>query len=320
MRILVTGGAGFIGSHLCELLLKQGNEVEVIDDLSTGSLDNISTIQQNPKFKFHLETIINEGFLDHIVRDVDQIYHLAAAVGVSYIIDNPLKSIQINVRGTENVLEAAHKYNKKVLITSTSEIYGKNENVPLSEEMDRVLGSTTKRRWSYSNTKALDEFLALAYHSEKKLPVVIVRLFNTVGPKQTGQYGMVIPRFINQALHDKSITIFGDGEQTRCFCHVNDVVNALSTLMTTPAAEGEIFNIGSTEEISIKKLAELIIKLTNSKSQITYISYDEAYEKHFEDMRRRLPDIGKINKLIGFEYKKNIQEIIKDIIAYYEKK
>ncbi|HDS09528.1 MAG TPA: NAD-dependent epimerase/dehydratase family protein [Firmicutes bacterium] len=320
MKILVTGGAGFIGSHLCELLLNEGHQVEVIDDLSTGSLDNISGFQDNPNFHFHLETIINEGFLDHIVRDTDQIYHLAAAVGVSYIIDNPLKSIQINVRGTENILEAAHKYNKKVLLTSTSEIYGKNEEVPLSEEMDRILGSTTKRRWSYSNTKALDEFLALAYHSEKKLPVVIVRLFNTVGPRQTGQYGMVIPRFVHQALLGKAITVYGDGEQTRCFCHVNDVVNALFKLMLRGEAEGEIYNIGSTEEISINSLARLIIETTKSNSKIKYLSYDEAYEKHFEDMRRRVPDITKINKLIGFEPKRSIVEIIKDIIEYYEKK
>lgn len=318
MKALITGGAGFIGSHLCELLLKKGHEVEVIDDLSTGRLENIKPLQDNENFKFHLETIINAGFLDHVIRDVDVIYHLAAAVGVSYIIDNPLKSIQINVKGTENILELAHKYNKKVLITSTSEIYGKNEDVPLSEEDDRILGSTTRRRWSYSNTKALDEFLALAFHSVKKLPIVIVRLFNTVGPRQSGQYGMVIPRFINQALLNKPITIFGDGEQSRCFCHVNDVVGALFKLMDHPESDGEIYNIGSTEEITITDLAKLILKLTGSESDLEYIPYEQAYEKHFEDMRRRVPDITKINNTIGFTPTKKIEQIIKDIIEHYE--
>ncbi len=319
MKALITGGAGFIGSHLCRLLLNEGHEVEVIDDLSTGNLQNIKTLQENSKFKFHLETILNAGFLEHVIRDVDIVFHLAAAVGVSYIIDNPLKSIQINVRGTENILELAHKFDKKVLITSTSEIYGKNEQVPLSEDMDRVLGSTTKRRWSYSNTKALDEFLALAYHTVKKLPIVIVRLFNTVGPRQTGQYGMVIPRFVSQALLEKPLTVFGDGEQSRCFCHVTDVINAIYKLTNLPEAEGEIFNIGSTEEISIKELAELIKNMTNSKSEIKFIPYDEAYEKHFEDMRRRVPDTTKVNKLIGFAPERKIKEIIKDIIDYNEK-
>ena len=319
MKVLLTGGAGFIGSHLGELLLNKGHEVEVIDDLSTGNLENIKTLQENSKFKFHLETILNAGFLEHVIRDVDIVFHLAAAVGVSYIIDNPLKSIQINVRGTENILELAHKFDKKVLITSTSEIYGKNEQVPLSEDMDRVLGSTTKRRWSYSNTKALDEFLALAYHTVKKLPIVIVRLFNTVGPRQTGQYGMVIPRFVSQALLGKPITVFGDGEQSRCFCHVIDVIDAIYKLVNSNEAEGEIFNIGSTEEISIKELAELIKNMTDSKSEIKFIPYDEAYEKHFEDMRRRVPDTTKVNKLIGFNPKRKIKEIIKDIVDYYEK-
>lgn len=320
MKALITGGAGFIGSHLGELLLNEGHEVEVIDDLSTGNLENIKVLQKNSKFEFHLETILNAGFLEHVIRDVDIVFHLAAAVGVSYIIDNPLKSIQINVRGTENILELAHKFNKKVLITSTSEIYGKNEQVPLSEDMDRVLGSTTKRRWSYSNTKALDEFLALAYHTVKKLPIVIVRLFNTVGPRQTGQYGMVIPRFVSQALLGKPITVFGDGEQSRCFCHVTDVIDAIYKLVISSEAEGEIFNVGSTEEISIKELAELIRNMTDSKSEIKFIPYDEAYEKHFEDMRRRVPDTTKVNKLIGFNPKRKIKEIIKDIVDYYEKK
>ena len=283
-------------------------------------MENIKVLQKSSKFEFHLETILNAGFLEHVIRDVDIVFHLAAAVGVSYIIDNPLKSIQINVRGTENILELAHKFNKKVLITSTSEIYGKNEQVPLSEDMDRVLGSTTKRRWSYSNTKALDEFLALAYHTVKKLPIVIVRLFNTVGPRQTGQYGMVIPRFVSQALLGKPITVFGDGEQTRCFCHVTDVIDAIYKLVNSSEAEGEIFNVGSTEEISIKELAELIKNMTDSKSEIKFIPYDEAYEKHFEDMRRRVPDTTKVNKLIGFNPKRKIKEIIKDIVDYYEKK
>ncbi len=319
MKILITGGAGFIGSHLSEKLLDSGHTVAIIDNLSTGSLANISHLISNEKFSFTIDTILNQTTMERLVKDCDQIYHLAAAVGVKYIIDNPLLSLRTNITGTEIVLEMANKYKKKVLITSTSEIYGKSENVPFKEEDDRLLGSTHISRWSYSSAKAIDEFLSLAYYREKKLPVVIVRCFNTVGPRQTGQYGMVIPKFVKNALLDHPITIFGDGEQSRCFADVQDVTDGLIKLMAEKKAEGEIFNIGNTEEVKIKDLAQLIKDMTGSNSRIEFIDYADAYEEGFEDMMRRVPDISKIKEFVGYEPQYNLDKILERVIAYYEK-
>ena len=313
---LITGGAGFIGSNLSRYLLNKGHKVIVIDDLSTGFYENIKDLEKNDAFKFYLESVLNEEILEKIIPEVDAIFHLAAAVGVEYIINNPLKSIEINVKGTENILKLAHKYRKKVLITSTSEIYGKNDKNSLKEDDDRILGTTTINRWSYSNTKALDEFLALAYFREKKLPIVIVRLFNTTGPGQVGDYGMVVPRFIKQALLNKPITVYGDGTQTRCFTHIDDVVEALTKVMENKKCEGEIFNIGNPDEISIYDLAKLIIKMTNSSSDIIKIPYENVMGANFEDMKRRVPDISKIKSFIDWEPKRKLKNIIEDIIAY----
>lgn len=318
MKIFITGGAGFIGSHLAEKLLQQGQNVSVLDNLSTGKLSNIVGLKGNPAFNYTIDTILNRKALEHYIRDCDQVYHLAAAVGVKYIIDNPLLSLQTNIIGTENVLEIANKYKKKVLIASTSEIYGKSENVPFKEEDDRLLGSTHISRWSYSSAKAIDEFIALAYFREKKLPVVIVRCFNTVGPRQSGQYGMVIPKFVKNALLNHPLTIYGDGKQSRCFADVDDVVDGMIKLMNEKKAEGEIFNIGSTEEITIEDLAKTIKKMTGSKSKIETIKYDDAYEEGFEDMRRRVPDLTKINKIIGYVPKYKLNDILDRVIKYYE--
>ncbi|MBC8312981.1 MAG: GDP-mannose 4,6-dehydratase [Candidatus Cloacimonetes bacterium] len=318
MKILITGGAGFIGSHLAEKLLNEGHNVSVIDNLSTGSLLNIRHLIDNPKFEFTIDSVLDKKIVKKLVSECSQIYHLAAAVGVRNIIDNPLLSLQTNIGGTENVLEFANKYKKKVLITSTSEIYGKSENLPFKEGDDRLLGSTHITRWSYSSSKAIDEFLALAYYREKKLPVVIVRCFNTVGPRQTGQYGMVVPKFVKNALLNHPIEIYGDGKQSRCFAYVSDVVDGLVKLMNNKETEGEIFNIGNDEEITIEDLAKKIKKMTNSKSKIVYMKYEDAYETGFEDMKRRIPDLSKINKLIGYEPKVKLNELLKRIIEYYE--
>ena len=322
MNILITGGMGFIGSHLAEMLLKEGAKVSVIDDLSTGNMDNIATIKNHKNFTYVIDTILNEKIMEGLIKDADVIYHLAAAVGVKYIIDNPLKSLQVNIRGTEIVLELANTLGKKkVAITSTSEVYGKDRNGVYSfkEDDDRVLGSTKISRWSYSCTKALDEFLALAYYREKKLPVVIVRLFNTCGPRQSERYGMVLPRFVKQALLGQPITIFGDGKQTRSFTYIDDVVEAVIKLASEPKAEGEVFNIGNPKSISIEDIAKRVKRLTGSTSEIVYIPYEKAYEKGFEDMRHRQPDITKIRSLIGFEPKIDIDDIVKSIIVYFEK-
>lgn len=319
MKILITGGAGFIGSHLAERLLAEGNHVHVIDNLSTGRLDNIASFKDNPNFKLTIDSVLNRDALKKLISKVDQVYHLAAAVGVKYIIENPLLSLKTNIVGTDNVLELANKYKTKVLITSTSEIYGKNENVPFSEQDDRLLGTTSISRWGYSCSKAIDEFLALAYFREKKLPVVIVRLFNTVGPRQIGQYGMVLPKFIKAALMDRPITVFGSGKQVRCFADVSDVVGALIKLMNTPECEGEIFNLGTMEAISIEDLAHKVRSMCNSNSRIDYISYEEAFEEGFEDMMNRIPSLDKIKKYIGYEPQKCLDEIISDMIRYYEK-
>lgn len=316
MKTLITGGAGFIGSHLSDELIRQKNSVVVLDNLSTGRYENIEHLAANTGFEFVEGDILNAALVDKLVERVDAVYHLAAAVGVKLIVERPLESLTTNIKGSEIVLDAALRYRKKILIASTSEIYGKNVNGPLKEEDDRILGSPLKSRWSYSTAKAVDEMLAHIYWKEKKLPAVIVRLFNTVGPRQTGVYGMVIPRFISQALKNENITVYGKGNQTRCFLHVKDVVNALIKLIEEPRAVGGVFNVGSQEEITIESLAKKIIEITGSKSHITYLSYEEAYEEGFEDMQRRVPDITRISTLIGFKPTYSLSEIIKDILKY----
>jgi UDP-glucose 4-epimerase len=318
MKILITGGAGFIGSHLAERLLADGHQVAIIDNLSTGSLDNIESFKDNVNFHYTIGSILNRELLDKLMDGVDQVYHLAAAVGVKYIIENPLLSLKTNIVGTDNVLELANKHKAKVLITSTSEIYGKSDQVPFREEDDRLLGSTHISRWGYSCSKAIDEFMALAYFREKRLPVVIVRCFNTVGPRQTGQYGMVLPKFIKAALLDQPLVVYGSGKQTRCFADVSDVTDAFVKLMNTPECEGEIFNVGTTESISINDLAQNVKSICRSKSRIDYMSYEEAFEEGFEDMMNRKPSLDKIRRFIGYDPKYSLDDIIKRMIEYYE--
>lgn len=318
MKILVTGGAGFIGSHLCEELLKRGEEVYCIDNLSTGSLDNIRHLTENKNFHCTVDTIMNDRTIEKLTKKCDHIYHLAAAVGVKLIMDKPIETIETNVVGTEIVLKNANKYKKKVLIASTSEIYGNHMEHSLKEDDNRILGPIKKRRWAYACSKSLDEFLAQAYFIEKKLPIVIARFFNTVGPRQTDAYGMVIPNFVKSALLNKPICIHGDGKQTRSFTHVSDVVRAAIALMQRPEAEGDVFNIGSEEEVSIEDLAKRIKKATASKSEIIKISYEKIYGTGFEDMRRRVPNITKIRKLIGYKPEFKLQDIITDVIEYFK--
>lgn len=319
MKALVTGGAGFIGSHLAEALLDRGDTVSVIDDLSTGCIENIAHLEGNPNFDYVIDTILDERIMADMIGKVDVVFHLAAAVGVAYIIENPLKSLETNIKGTEIVLEKANDGKKKVVLFSTSEIYGKANSQPCREEDDRVLGTTTITRWGYSSSKAIDEFLALAYHREKKLPIVIVRCFNTCGPRQTGQYGMVIPRFVKQALLDHPITIYGDGQQTRCFGAVSDAVRGVLGLVDEPSANGEVFNLGSDEETTIEELALKIKELTSSNSQIEYIPYDVAYEQGFEDMRRRVPDLTKIREATGYEPQVSLSELLESVVTDFEK-
>lgn len=319
-KILITGGAGFIGSHLAEELLKEGSEVFVIDDLSTGAKENIAHLLGNKKFHFTHDTIMNERVMGEMVKNCDSIYHLAAAVGVKYILDNPLKSIEINVKGTEIVLGLASIDKKKVLIASTSEVYGKNPSSVFPESADSVLGSTKTSRWSYACAKALDEFFGLAYAKEKKLPVVVVRFFNTVGPRQTGRYGMVIPRFVGQALNNLPMTIYGDGKQTRSFTYVGDVVKGIIDLMGHSEAIGDVFNIGNPHGITIEDLAKKIRTMTGSKSEIVYIPYKQAYGEGFEDMMHRVPDITKIHSLIGFIPKVGLDEILKRVVEHEKAK
>jgi UDP-glucose 4-epimerase len=316
-RSLITGGAGFVGSHLAEELLRRGEEVFVIDDLSTGRIDNIEQLKPNPKFHYVIDSVHNEPVLAELIDRCEVVYHLAAAVGVKLIVESPVKTIETNVHGTEVVLKLANKKKKKVLITSTSEVYGKSTSVPFREDQDLVLGPTTKGRWSYACSKAIDEFLAIAYWHEKRLPVIIVRLFNTIGPRQTGRYGMVIPNFVQQALNGDPISVYGDGHQSRAFGYVGDIVRALTDLTRCPEALGEVFNVGNTKEITINALAELIKKMTGSKSEIVHIPYDRAYEKGFEDMPRRVPDIGKIQRLIGYQPSVNLEEILERVIASF---
>jgi UDP-glucose 4-epimerase len=317
MRVLITGGAGFIGSHLADAYVARGDEVYVLDDLSTGSIDNIRHLRGHPKFHYTIESVHHAATVAELVDQCDVVFHLAAAVGVRLIVESPVRTIETNVHGTEVVLKQANKKKKKVLIASTSEVYGLSTDVPFREDGNLVLGPTAKGRWSYACSKAIDEFLALAYWRERKLPTVLVRLFNTVGPRQTGQYGMVVPTFVQQALTGRPITIHGDGSQSRCFTGVGDVIGALMKLMEHPAAVGEVFNVGSSEEITIRALAERVKTLTGSKSEIVCIPYEKAYGEGFEDMPRRVPDLDKIGKLIGYRPSKSLDEILRGVIDYF---
>jgi nucleoside-diphosphate-sugar epimerase len=316
LRVLITGGAGFIGSHLADAYLKRGDHVYVIDDLSTGKIENIQHLKGEPRFHYTIESVHNQPVTAELVDQCEVIFHLAAAVGVKLIVESPVRTIETNVRGTEVVLALANKKKKKVLVASTSEVYGLSADVPFREDGNLVMGATTKGRWSYACSKAIDEFLALAYWREKKLPTIIVRLFNTVGPRQTGQYGMVIPTFVKQALSGRPITVYGDGNQSRCFGYVGDVVGALVKLMDHEDAVGQVFNIGSNQEISILQLAQRVKDLTQSDSEIVFIPYDEAYEEGFEDMPRRVPDISKVGDLVGFKPEMNLDGILKTVIDY----
>ena len=317
MRVLITGGAGFIGSHLADAYLQRGDEVFIIDDLSTGSIENIRHLKDHPLFHYTIESVHNQPVTAELVDQCEVVFHLAAAVGVKLIVESPVRTIETNVRGTEVVLSLANKKKKKVLIVSTSEVYGLSAEVPFREDGNLVMGATTKGRWSYACSKAIDEFLALAYWREKKLPTIVVRLFNTVGPRQTGQYGMVIPTFVKQALSGRPITVYGDGTQSRCFCYVGDVVGALMKLMDDEKAVGEVFNIGSNYEISIMDLAKKVKELTRSESEILTVPYDEAYEEGFEDMPRRVPDISKVNAQVGFRPQMDLEGILRSVIDFH---
>jgi len=316
LRVLITGGAGFIGSHLADAYLNRGDEVYVIDDLSTGRIENIQHLKGKQGFHYTIDTVHNHPLTAELVDQCDVIFHLAAAVGVKLIVESPVRTIETNVRGTEVVLSLANKKKKKVLVASTSEVYGLSTDVPFREDGNLVMGATTKGRWSYACSKAIDEFLALAYWREKKLPTIVVRLFNTVGPHQTGQYGMVIPTFVKQALSGRPITVYGDGKQSRCFGYVGDVVGALIKLMDHKDSVGNVFNIGSNEEISILQLAQRVKDLTQSDSEIVFIPYDEAYEEGFEDMPRRIPDTTKIHDLVGFKAEMTLDGILQSVIDY----
>ena len=317
MNVLVTGGAGFIGSHLCEWLLEAGHAVTVVDDLSTGRFENIAHLEGRERFTVIIDTVLNQLLMEELIKSCDVVFHLASAVGVRLIIQQPVKTIETIVGGTEVVLRFAARYRRKVLITSTSEVYGKGNGIPFSESDDTVHGPTTTRRWAYASAKALDEFLAFAHWYESRLPIVCVRLFNTVGPRQTGQYGMVIPRFVQQALRGEPITVYGDGEQSRCFGHVKDIVSALDRLVTCSEAYGKVVNIGNPEEVTMNCLAARVKGLTDSASEIIHVPYEEAYVEGFEDMRRRVPDISLANKLIGFRPELNLDAILKSVIEYY---
>jgi UDP-glucose 4-epimerase len=317
MRVLITGGSGFVGSHLAEALLQRGDEVFVLDDLSTGSIDNIVHLKDNPKFHYTIDTVTNEPLLAEMLDRCDVVVHLAAAVGVKLIVEQPVHTIETNVHGTEVVLKHANKKKKLVLIASTSEVYGKSADVPFDEEQDLVLGATSKHRWAYACSKMIDEFLALAYWKERKLPVIVVRLFNTVGPRQTGQYGMVIPNFVRQALAGKPITVFGDGTQSRSFTYVGDVVGAMVALIDEPRAIGQVFNIGNGAEITMNDLAAKVKAMTGSSSEIVRIPYDQAYEAGFEDMPRRVPDIRKIAALVGYKPTVELDEILTRVIEHF---
>jgi len=320
LRYLITGGAGFIGSHLTERLLDRGDRVVLLDNLSTGSMENIRHLKSSERLEYHLDGIENRQLLAELVDDADVVVHLAAAVGVKLIVESPVKTIETNVNGTQMILEAACKKKKLVLTASTSEVYGKNTNVPFTEDADLVLGPTTKGRWSYAASKALDEFLALSYWKEKKLPVIVVRLFNTVGPRQTGRYGMVLPNFVKSALDNTAISIYGTGKQSRCFCDVRDTVEGLIRLMDTDRSVGEVVNVGNTEEISIEGLAQKVKERTGSFSPIEYVPYDQAYEPGFEDMMRRVPSVEKLQSLTGFRPATPLTEIIDRVALFFQMK
>jgi UDP-glucose 4-epimerase len=318
VKALITGGAGFVGSHLAEALLERGDEVFVLDNLSTGSIENIEQLKGDRRFHYCIDSIMSEPVTAELIDRVDVVFHLAAAVGVRLIVESPVNTIETNVHGTEMVLKLANKKKKMVLVASTSEVYGKSNSVPFREDADLVMGPTSKGRWSYACSKAIDEFLALAYHKEKRLPVVVVRLFNTVGPRQTGRYGMVIPNFVKQALLGHPLTVYGDGSQSRCFGYVSDVVGALLSLVEHPDAVGEVFNVGNDrQEVTILQLAQRVKELTGSKSEIVRVPYDQAYEEGFEDMIRRVPDVGKLRRLTGYEPKVGLDEILERVIAYF---
>jgi UDP-glucose 4-epimerase len=317
LRYLITGGAGFIGSHLAERLLGRGDHVVLLDNLSTGSVDNIRHLKSSDRLQYHLDGIENRQLLAELVDDADIVVHLAAAVGVKLIVESPVRTIETNVNGTQLILEAACKKRKLVVTASTSEVYGKNTNVPFHEDADLVLGPTTKGRWSYAASKALDEFLALSYWKEKKLPVIVVRFFNTVGPRQTGRYGMVLPNFVKSALDNSPISVYGNGKQSRCFCDVQDTVEAVIRLMGTSKSIGEVVNVGNTEEITIEDLAARVKQRTSSSSPIEYIPYDQAYEPGFEDMMRRVPAVEKLEALTGFRPRTPLNEIIDRVAAYF---
>ena len=316
-KALITGGAGFVGSHLAEALLAEGSAVEIIDDLSTGSIDNIAHLKDNPNFSYVLDTAMNRPVMLELIDRADVVFHLAAAVGVRLIVDEPVRTIETNIKISELVLELAARKKKPVLLVSTSEVYGKLDRKKFNEEDDLVLGATSRSRWCYAASKIIDEFLARAYFVEKDLPTVVVRLFNTIGPRQTGQYGMVVPRFVKQALNGDPITVYGDGSQQRSFTWVGDVVEALIQLIRHPQAWGEVFNIGHKDEISILELAKLVKRMTNSSSDIVFVPYDEAYEAGFEDMQRRLPDLSRIQEFIGYEPTLDLPDMLEQIIAYY---
>jgi len=319
MKILITGGAGFVGSHLADRLIKGGHEITVIDDLSTGRYSNVEHLEDQKGFRLIIDTVLNQQLMEELIRETDRVYHMASAVGVRLIMEQPVKTIETIFHGTDVVLKFCSRYRKRVLIPSTSEVYGKGASIPFAEEDDLLTGATDKHRWAYACAKTLDEFLALAHWKETRLPVVVVRLFNTVGPRQTGQYGMVVPRFVHAALKNEPIPVYGDGTQARCFGHVSDVVEALSKMLETPACFGQVINIGNDEEVSIMGLADRAITLTGSSSEVKFVPYEEAYGEGFEDMRRRVPSLEKANRLIGYKPTRTLDNIINDVAGEYRR-
>lgn len=317
MKILITGGAGFVGSHLADKLHGEGHDITVIDDLSTGRYQNVAHLEGQERFRLIIDTVLNESLMEELIRESDRVFHMASAVGVKLIMEHPVKTIETIFRGTDVVLGACARFRKRVLIPSTSEVYGKSTQVPFAEDNDILKGSTSKHRWAYACAKELDEFLALAHWKETRLPVVVVRLFNTVGPRQTGQYGMVVPNFVKSAVRNEPLTVHGDGGQSRCFGHVSDVVEGLTRVIETPECFGQVINIGNAEEVTIKQLAEKAIELTGSRSEIKYIPYEEAYGEGFEDMRRRVPSLEKAKRLVGYEPTRTLDQIINDVAEQF---